>query len=110
MKYLLLILLILTTSCASVKYSSETDKNNFEKVEIGKTYVVFAENNFRKRLTVSEIEKNEIIFKDKENTEYKLPKNSIFKIRKNNTGATVISSYFGAGTLLFLYVVAIWKK
>ena len=105
----LLSFILLLTSCASVKYSSEYDKKDFSKVKNGETYVVWGENNFRKRLTVTAVDNDSI--KGTSKTEvFAIHKNAITKIRKNNTGGTVALSYIGAGGILFLTAVYLYSN
>lgn len=104
MKYFLLSFILLFTSCASVKYNSEYDKKDFSKVKNGETYVVWGENNFRKRLTIISVG-NDSIKGTSKTAVFAIHKNSISKIRKNNTGGTIVLSYLGAGGILFLTVL-----
>lgn len=108
MKYLILSIFILFYSCASVNYDANSTKD-FTRVENGKTYVIWAKNDFRKRVKVNYIDNDSV--KGYHKNEYvSLHKNDIKKIRKNNTAATIAVSYYGAGTLLFLAAVLLFKN
>ena len=109
MKYFTLSILIILSSCASLKYEDKADKNNFSKVKLNETYVVWGKNHFRKRLTITSVENDTIRgFYKTEN--FAIHKNDIAKIRKNNTGATVALSYAGAAVGLFLTGVVLFKN
>ena len=109
MKYFLLSFILLLTSCASVKYSSEYDKKDFSKVKNGETYVVWGENNFRKRLTIIAVD-NDSIKGTSKTAVFTIHKNAISKIRKNNIGGTIALSYLGAGGILFITVVYLFSN
>lgn len=109
MKYLLLSFLLLFASCAQVKYSA-TKSKNFDNVKIETTYVVFANNNFRKRLKITSIDENFVNAIDSKGNSYQLKKDEIQKIRKNNTGGTVASIYAGSALAGGIIVIGIISR
>lgn len=108
-KYFLLSILILISSCASVKYDSATDKSNFSKVKNGTSYVVFGKDDFRKRLKITSTEGDSIKGINK-NQSVSISKNDIQKVRKNNTGGTASLVYSGAAVGLVVVGLYLFAK
>ena len=105
MKYfLLLFCFILISSCFSTKYTANRDAGNFERLQSGKTYVFFNENNSSTKMEIVSIEKDSIIGL-KHKSRIALAKNTISNIDQNNTAGTVILAGSIVGTLVLTAVL-----
>lgn len=76
-------------SCSSNKYNAKNNAGNFEGLNAGKTYVFFHENDLKTKMEITSIEKDSIIGLHHK-SRIALSKNTIWKVRKNNTAGTVI--------------------
>ena len=105
MKYfLLLYFLILSSSCSSNKYNAKIDSGNFEKLQAGKTYIFFHENNSTTKMEIVSVEKDSIIGLKNKNR-IALAKNNILKVDQNNTAGTVFLAGSLVGTVVLIAVL-----
>ena len=106
MKKILLLLLILISmfSCRSTKYNLQKNRDNFSKINAGKTYVFWNIANEKQKMEVISIVKDSIIgnFKDQR---IALAKRNVRTVKKNNTAGTVILSIWEAGSIVLIYVL-----
>lgn len=76
-------------SCSSNKYNVKSNPGNFESLNAGKTYVFFHQNDLKTQMEITSI-KNDSIIGLHNKSRIALAKNTIWKVRKNNTAGTVI--------------------
>ena len=105
MKYfLLLCCFILISSCFSTKYTANRDAGNFERLQSGKTYVFFNENNSSTKMEIVSIEKDSIIGLKNKNR-IALAKKNILNVDQNNTAGTAILAGSLVGTAVLIGVL-----
>lgn len=107
MKYFLVSALVLFNSCASVKYDVSRSPQDFSAVRKDVKYVIWTNDGLRQRMKITAVE-NDSVKGFHGNQNFGLAKNNISKIRKNNTGGTVVLSYLGASIALFAAFVIMW--
>jgi len=97
-------LVLFLASCSSTKYTAKENTGNFEKLNAGKAYVFFHENDLKTNMEITSVEKDSIIGLKNKNR-IALAKNTIWEVRRNNTAGTVIlvGSLVGAAILIGVF-------
>ena len=96
--------LFLLSSCASTKYNVKKGGGNFTELQAGKTYVFFDKSDLKTKMEIISIDQDSIIGLNNKNR-IALAKNSISKVKKNNTAGTVILVGTSVGFVVATYVI-----
>jgi len=89
MKYIFFFCLFSLASCVSTKYNVAENNADFGGIQAGTRYTFFTFDEHKQIMDVTAVKKDSIIGQKKEE-QFSIAKKDIKKIRKNNTGATVI--------------------
>jgi len=87
--FILSLLTFCTMSCVSTKYNIAKTQGTFDKIKAGTKYKFYDLQDRKSVITVSSVEKDSIIGTENK-SRIAVSRNSISKIRKNNTAGTVI--------------------
>ncbi|WHF50967.1 hypothetical protein QGN23_11065 [Chryseobacterium gotjawalense] len=99
------LILLISASCVSTKYSVYTNQENFDNIQAGTRYTVYDKSDRKFFVDVTSVEKDSIIGTRK-NQRIAIAKKDIKEIDKNKTGATVILIGGTVGLLVTAYIIA----
>ncbi|QBO57962.1 hypothetical protein [Chryseobacterium salivictor] len=106
MKYFFcFLILLISTSCVSTKYSVYTDQGNFDNIKAGTRYTVYDKSDRKFFVDVTSVEKDSIIG-TRNDQRIAISKKDIKEINQNKTGATVILIGGTVGLLVITYIIA----
>jgi len=100
------LIIILVTSCSSLKYSAVKNPDNYKNIKAGNKYTFLQTDGSKIPMVITSISKDSIIGTRK-NERILIAKNNITEIRKDKTAIAVVATAGGIAALTTLVVVMI---
>lgn len=100
------LIIILVTSCSSLKYSAVKNPDNYKNIKAGNKYTFLQTDGSKIPMVITSISKDSIIGTRK-NERILIAKNDITEIRKDKTAIAVVATAGGIAALTTLVVVMI---
>ncbi|MGD1318934.1 hypothetical protein [Chryseobacterium sp. 2R14A] len=100
------LIIILVTSCSSLKYSAAKNPDNYKNIKAGNKYTFLQTDGSKIPMVITSISKDSIIGTRK-NERILIAKNNITEIRKDKTAIAVVATAGGIAALTTLVVVMI---
>lgn len=100
------LIIILVTSCSSLKYSAAKNPDNYKNIKAGNKYTFLQTDGSKIPMVITSISKDSIIGTRK-NERILIAKNDITEIRKDKTAIAVVATAGGIAALTTLVVVMI---
>jgi cystathionine beta-lyase/cystathionine gamma-synthase len=100
------LIIILVTSCSSLKYSAAKNPDNYTNIKAGNKYTFLQADGSKIPMVITSISKDSIIGTRK-NERIFIAKNNITEIRKDKTAIAVVATAGGVAALTTLVVVMV---